>query len=97
VLRRGVGPDAGQADPAGGGPGKLLSPARRRACIEHVRRERSISERRACAVLGHRRGDERRRGGRAIRLRLNTSSRLRKKSVLGSDLSDHDTELSLQL
>ena len=30
-------PDAGQADPAGGCPGKLLSPARRRACIEHVR------------------------------------------------------------
>jgi putative transposase len=29
----------GQADPAGGCPGKLLSPARRRACIEHVRCE----------------------------------------------------------
>ena len=27
--------DAGQADSAGGCPGKLLSPARRRACIEH--------------------------------------------------------------
>src|ERR1051325_9537374 len=34
----GVGPDPRQADPAGGGPGKLLSPARLRACIEHVRR-----------------------------------------------------------
>src|SRR4028119_1752451 len=28
--------DAGQADPAGGRPGKLLSPARRRACTEPV-------------------------------------------------------------
>ena len=37
ASQRGVRPDAGQADPAGGGPGKLLSPARRRACIEHVR------------------------------------------------------------
>jgi len=27
----GIGPDAGQADPAGGFPGKLLSPARRLA------------------------------------------------------------------
>jgi putative transposase len=35
-LRRGVGPDLSQGDSAGGGPGKLLSPARRRACIEHV-------------------------------------------------------------
>src|SRR5205814_2909476 len=31
----GVGSDARQADLAGGIPGKLLSPARRRACIEH--------------------------------------------------------------
>src|SRR5687767_9067013 len=31
---RHIGPDAGQADPAGGGKGKLLSPARRRACID---------------------------------------------------------------
>ena len=35
----------------GGSSGKLLSPARRRVCIEHVRRELSVSERRACAVL----------------------------------------------
>src|SRR3546814_16667195 len=28
-----IGPDAGQADIAGGCPGKLLSPARRRRCI----------------------------------------------------------------
>src|ERR1700686_1162969 len=56
---RGVGSDAGQADPAGGGPGKLLSPARRRACIEHVRRVLSISERRACAALGQHRSTQR--------------------------------------
>ena len=51
--------DAGQADPAGGGPGKLLSPARRRACIEHVRRELRVSERRACAALGQHRSTQR--------------------------------------
>src|SRR6202043_2990794 len=51
--------DAGQADPAGGGAGKLLSPARRRACIEHVRDVLSISERRACAALGQHRSTQR--------------------------------------
>ena len=56
---RRVGPDARQADPAGGCPGKLLSPARRRACIEHVRRELSVSERRACAALGQHRSTQR--------------------------------------
>ena len=55
----GVGPDLGQADPVGGGPGKLLSPARRRACIEHVRGVLSISERRACSALGQHRSTQR--------------------------------------
>ena len=54
-----LGSDTGQADPAGGGPGKLLSPARRRACIEHVRRELRVSERRACAALGQHRSTQR--------------------------------------
>ncbi|HEU0149969.1 MAG TPA: IS3 family transposase [Bradyrhizobium sp.] len=40
-------------------PGKLLSPARRRACIEHVRRELGVSERRACAALGQHRSTQR--------------------------------------
>ena len=40
-------------------PGKLLSPARRRACIEHVRGVLSISERRACAALGQHRSTQR--------------------------------------
>ena len=31
-------------------PGKLLSPARRRACIEQVRVQLHVSERRACAA-----------------------------------------------
>src|SRR4051794_11772185 len=43
----------------GGIPGKLLSPARRRACIEHVRGALSISERRACAALGQHRSTQR--------------------------------------
>lgn len=45
-------PDARQADPAGGRSGKLLSPARRRRCIDHIRRMMPVSERRLCRVLG---------------------------------------------
>ncbi|AVI58422.1 IS3 family transposase (plasmid) [Paracoccus yeei] len=40
-------------------PGKLLSPARRRACIDHVRSELGISERRACQVLHQHRSTQR--------------------------------------
>ena len=43
----------------GGCPGKLLSPARRRACIEHVRAQLHVSERRACAALGQHRSTQR--------------------------------------
>src|SRR5918995_2984507 len=52
-------PDPGQAGPEGGRLGKLLSPARRRACIEHVRGKLRISERRACAALGQHRSTQR--------------------------------------
>ena len=51
--------DAGQTDPHGGGQGKLLSPARRRACIDRVRAELDISERRACRVLRQHRSTQR--------------------------------------
>ena len=44
---------------AGGRPGKLLSPARRRACIEQVRAQLRVSERRACAALGQHRSTQR--------------------------------------
>ncbi|NBT27705.1 MAG: IS3 family transposase, partial [Actinobacteria bacterium] len=40
-------------------PGKLLSPARRRRCIDHVRSELSVSERRICRVLGQHRSTQR--------------------------------------
>ncbi|MCO5088766.1 MAG: IS3 family transposase [Methylobacteriaceae bacterium] len=40
--------------------GKLLSPARRRACIDHVRSELRVSERRVCRVLGQHRSTQRR-------------------------------------
>ena len=40
-----------QVDPGGGRQGKLLSPARRRLCIDLVRDELGVSERRACRVL----------------------------------------------
>ncbi len=48
-------------DPCGSRPGKLLSPARRRACIDHVRSELKLSERRVCRVLGQHRSTQRRR------------------------------------
>jgi putative transposase len=57
-LRKAVS-DAGQAHSAGGFPGKLLSPARRRACIEQVRAQLHVSERRACAALGQQRSTQR--------------------------------------
>ena len=37
----------------------MLSPARRRACIEHVRQHLEVSERRACAALGQHRSTQR--------------------------------------
>src|SRR5918999_4592537 len=54
-------PHPRQADPQGGGLGKLLSPARRRACIEHVRHELQVSERRVCRALGQHRSTQRKR------------------------------------
>ncbi|QEU06524.1 IS3 family transposase [Paracoccus yeei] len=52
-------------------PGKLLSPARRRACIDHVRRELGVSERRACQVLRQHRSTQRKfPRGRADEVRL---------------------------
>jgi hypothetical protein len=51
--------DAGQAHSAGGRPGKLLSPARRRACIEQVRAQLHVSERPACAARGQHRSTQR--------------------------------------
>src|SRR5215216_3075930 len=52
-------PHPGQADPQGGRRGKLLSPARRRACVEHVRVAVRVSERRGCRVLGQHRSTQR--------------------------------------
>ena len=40
--------------------GKLLSPSRRRACIDHVRSQLKVSERRVCRVLGQHRSTQRR-------------------------------------
>ncbi|BAJ81325.1 putative transposase [Acidiphilium multivorum AIU301] len=50
---------AGQGDPDGGGTGKLLSPVRRRRCIDHIRGTMSVSERRVCRVLGQHRSTQR--------------------------------------
>ena len=38
---------------------KRLSPSRRRKCIDHVRRELGVSERRACRTLGQHRSTQR--------------------------------------
>ncbi|MGI9510155.1 MAG: IS3 family transposase [Geminicoccaceae bacterium] len=52
-------------------PGKLLSPSRRRACIDQVRCQFRISERRVCRVLGQHRSTQRYRPrGRADEDRL---------------------------
>ncbi|MEM8971880.1 MAG: IS3 family transposase [Pseudomonadota bacterium] len=41
-------------------PGKLLSPSSRRKCIDQVRQDLGVSERRACLVLGQHRSTQRR-------------------------------------
>ena len=60
-------PDPGDAHSHGGGfgtqraaPAKLLSPARRQACVDYVVAERGVSERFACRVLGRHRSTQRR-------------------------------------
>ena len=55
-----IGPYAGQADPKGGCIGKLLSPSCRRACIDLVRSQMKVSERRVCWALGQHRSTQRR-------------------------------------
>ncbi|WP_156420718.1 IS3 family transposase [Aureimonas sp. AU22] len=40
-------------------PGKLLSPARRRACVDHVMTMTKLSERRVCRALGQHRSTQR--------------------------------------
>ncbi|WP_343617288.1 IS3 family transposase [Novosphingobium sp.] len=40
-------------------PGKLLSPARRRRCIDHIQGMMTVSERRVCRVLGQHRSTQR--------------------------------------
>lgn len=59
LRKGGVGPDVGQVDPRRGSKGKRLSPARRRACIDRVRAELNVSERRACRVLRQHRSTQR--------------------------------------
>lgn len=60
----------GPPDPKGGEQKKLLSPARRRKASEHVQSKLSISERRACRVLGQPRSTQRyaRRKGKKERI-----------------------------
>jgi len=52
-------PDPGPAHFSGGGPGKLLSPARRRHGIDRVCGRLKVSERRICRVLSQHRSTQR--------------------------------------
>ena len=56
---RRIRPDPGQGHLSGGRTGKLLSPARRRLCVEHIRDKLGVSERRACQALGQHRSTQR--------------------------------------
>src|SRR5690606_21042858 len=63
-----VGPDTREADLERGCLGtrraanaKLLSPARRRRCVDHVMAKFSVSERFACKVLGQHRSTQRKK------------------------------------
>ncbi len=54
--------------PQGGEPGKLLSPIRRKAAVEHVRRRLGVSERPACGTaIGQPRPAQRYAGRKAER------------------------------
>lgn len=53
------GPHSGQPDTERGSRGKLLSPERRRRCVEHVISMFDVSERRACKVLRQPRSSQR--------------------------------------
>ena len=59
ASQSGLRSDARQDDPGRSCQGKLLSPSRRRRCVEHVRRLFSVSERRLCRVLGQHRSTQR--------------------------------------
>src|SRR4051794_8383289 len=59
AAQGGGGPDAREGHPEGSRLGKLLSAARRRACVEHVTTKLGISERLACKVLGQHRSTQR--------------------------------------
>jgi putative transposase len=59
-LRRAVSDLALTRDPRRGCTGKLLSPARRRGCIDHIRSELRLSERPIFRGLGQHRSTQRR-------------------------------------
>jgi len=58
-LKRLRGAGAGSVDAQGGGVKKLVSPAARRAAVEHLQARFDVSERRACAVLDQPRSTQR--------------------------------------
>src|SRR5215213_2512157 len=60
-------PGGGHQHPQGGEPGKLLSPTRRKAAVEHVGQRLGVSERRACRAMGQPRSRQRYEGRKVHR------------------------------
>jgi len=50
--------EPGKSNFGGGGKGKLLSPARRRECVQQVRETTQLSERKVCAAVGQNRATQ---------------------------------------
>lgn len=63
-------PGGGHKHPKGGEPKKLLSPTRRRAAVEHIRRKLGVYERRACRTIGQPRSSQRYVGQKARKDRV---------------------------
>ena len=59
-LLSNIGSYAGQGNPKGGCIGKLLSPSRRPACINLLRSQMKVAERRVCRALDQYRSTQRR-------------------------------------
>lgn len=59
AAQGGIGSDLGQADPERSSDGEVLSPSRRRVCVDHVIDRLTVSERRACCTLGQHRSTQR--------------------------------------
>lgn len=58
MAEGGLGPETREGDLGGSCFGEVVSAARRRACVEYVKREVGVAERKACAVLAQHRSTQ---------------------------------------